>query len=502
MDADSSLGGSQSISLIFPHQLFEHNPCISLNRTIYLVEEFLFFRQYNFHKQKLAFQRASMKFYEKYLLEQNFKVVYIESTNPTSDIRKLIPYLAKQGVKEIHYCDVVDNWLELRLKNSSESQAIVLREYDSPNFLNTKISIEKYYASAARFNQTDFYREQRKKSGILVDKAGKPVGGKWTFDSENRLRYPTGKKPPEIKPLGLNNFYSEAFTYVNQHFPNNIGVLNERFIYPTTFAESRKWLQNFLETRLVEYGPYQDAIVDDQNILHHSLISPMLNVGLLTPKFVIHQTLKYAADNQYPLNSLEGFVRQIVGWREYVRAVYHLKGREQRTRNFWGFNEPIPKHFWDASTGIDPIDKTIRKVLETGYLHHIERLMVIGNFMLLCEFNPDEVYRWFMELFIDSYDWVMVPNVYGMSQFADGGLMATKPYISGSNYLLKMSNFRNGHWQVVWDGLFWRFIINHRSYFSNNPRLNVLVSAYDKMDCVRRNTIMQAANDFLNSLNK
>lgn len=502
MDIDISFGVSRSISLILPNQLFEINPCISPDRTIYLVEEFLFFRQYNFHKQKLAFQRASMKFYEKYLLGQSYKVVYIDSTYPLSDIRKLIPYLAKQGVKEIHYCDVVDNWLELRLKNSSESHDVALFEYESPNFVNTKISIANYFAHAARFNQTDFYRDQRKKSGILIDKAGKPVGGKWTFDSENRLRYPTGKKPPEIKLPGLNNFYIEAFTYVTQHFPNNPGILNEQFTYPTTFVESREWLQNFLETRFWEYGPYQDAIVDSQNILHHSVISPMLNVGLLTPKLVIDQTLEYVSKVPVPLNSLEGFIRQILGWREYVRAIYHIKGSRQRTRNFWGFNKPIPQNFWEASTGIEPIDTTIRKVLETGYLHHIERLMVVGNFMLLCEFNPDDVYRWFMELFIDSYDWVMVPNVYGMSQFADGGIMATKPYISGSNYLMKMSNFRKGHWQMVWDGLFWKFIHNHRTYFTKNPRLKVLVSAFDKMGTLKRNTVTQVANDFLNSLNK
>ena len=171
--------------------------------------------------------------------------------------------------------------------------------------------------------------------------------------------------------------------------------------------------------------------------------------------------------------------------------VYEWRGREERTRNFWGFERPIPESLWKGTTGIDPIDDTIRKVRETGYCHHIERLMVMGNFMLLNEYHPDEVYRWFMELFIDAYDWVMVPNVYGMSQFADGGLMATKPYISGSNYLMKMSNHSKGPWQERWDALFWRFMHTNRDFFLRNPRLGMLVRTFDKMPAEKRAAILQ-----------
>ena len=226
----------------------------------------------------------------------------------------------------------------------------------------------------------------------------------------------------------------------------------------------------------------------------------MMNSGLLTPQFIIDEALNYASNHEIPLNSLEGFIRQIIGWREYIRAVYEVKGKEERTKNYWGFTRKIPASFWDGSTGIDPIDYTIKKVLATGYCHHIERLMVLGNFMLLCEFDPDEVYRWFMELFIDSYDWVMVPNVYGMSQFADGGLIASKPYISGSNYLMKMSDYKKGEWQKVWDGLFWRFMHRHRTFFLQNPRLGMLVRTFDKMPEIKQNTHLINANQFLNSL--
>jgi deoxyribodipyrimidine photolyase-related protein len=180
--------------------------------------------------------------------------------------------------------------------------------------------------------------------------------------------------------------------------------------------------------------------------------------------------------------------------------MYECTGVEARTKNFWGFDRKIPKSFYDGTTGIVPVDMAIKKVLKTGYCHHIERLMVLGNFMLLCEFDPDEVYRWFMELFIDAYDWVMVPNVYSMSQFADGGLMATKPYISGSNYLRKMGDYPKGDWQEIWDGLFWRFMHVHRDFFTGNPRLGMLVGSLDRMSSEKRNQHIQKAESYLNSL--
>jgi deoxyribodipyrimidine photolyase-related protein len=226
----------------------------------------------------------------------------------------------------------------------------------------------------------------------------------------------------------------------------------------------------------------------------------MLNVGVLTPQYIIDETIQYAQQHTIPLNSVEGFVRQILGWREFIRAVYELKGNEERTKNYWKFTRKIPASFWNGTTGIEPIDTTIQKVLHTGYCHHIERLMVLGNFMLLCEFDPNEVYRWFMELFIDSYDWVMVPNVYGMSQFADGGLMSTKPYISGSNYIMKMSDYKKGNWQSTWDGLFWRFMHTHRTFFLQNPRLGMLVKSFDKMSTEKQQEHLRKSQQYLDSL--
>jgi len=489
-----------NVVIIFPHQLFQHHPALDSNRNVYLIEEFLFFKQYKFHKQKLMFHRASMKFYETFLIEKNHKVTYVESGSKLSDIRNLIPPLKKNGVTEIHFADVVDNWLEKRIVDTAKSNGIKLKVYDSVSFINSRDEIKKYFNEKKNYSQTSFYIQQRKNLDLLLDDDEKPIGGKWTYDSENRLKFPRKKSPPKITFPTQNSFVKKAITYVNKNFSQNYGVTNEDFIYPTTFDESMDWFNQFLEKRFYEFGPYEDAIVANESILHHSLLSPLLNSGLLTPEYVVNETLSFADRKDIPINSIEGFLRQVIGWREFIRGIYETAGIKQRTINYWKFKKKIPVSFWKGTTGIDPLDITIKKTLATGYCHHIERLMVLGNFMLLCEFDPDEVYRWFIEMFIDSYDWVMVPNVYGMSQFADGGLMATKPYISGSNYLMKMSDYKKGDWQQIWDGLFWRFMDKHRIFFLSNPRLGMLIKTFDKMETKKKQKLLNSAENYLDSL--
>ena len=491
----------KAINLIFPNQLFEHSQLLENGFPIFLVEELLFFKHYNFHKQKIAFHRATMKHYEAFLISKNIEVDYIESSKDISDIRELIPYLKSIGITNISYIDPVDNWLQKRIAKGCLDNSIEKNVYDSPLFLNTKEDLQPFFRSdKKKYHQTSFYTAQRNNRHILIDPDGKPTGGKWTFDAENRKKYPAKKIPPAIQFPDVDSFYKEALEYVDKNFSTNIGQLTTNGLYPTNFKTSKLWFQQFLEQRFLEFGTYEDAIVAENSILNHSVLTPMLNIGLITPAYVIEQSIAFAETNNIPINSLEGFVRQIIGWREFIRGMYESRGSDERTRNFWGFTKKIPKSFYDGTTGIYPIDQTIKKTLETGYCHHIERLMVLGNFMLLCEFDPDEVYRWFMELFIDSYDWVMVPNVYGMSQFADGGLMATKPYISGSNYLMKMSNYKKGEWQAVWDGLFWRFMDTHRSFFKQNPRLGMLVAMFDKMPQEKRHKHLENAELYLAKL--
>ena len=328
-----------------------------------------------------------------------------------------------------------------------------------------------------------------------------PKGDKWTYDDENRKKYPKSKTPPAIKYVKENiEFYKEGINYVNTHFSENYGILNSTISYPTDFTSAKGWFNDFLNERFAEFGDYEDAIVEKEAILNHSLLSPLINSGLLTPKYVIDELNKYGIKNNIPINSFEGIVRQIIGWREFIRGIYIAKGSIERTRNYWNFNKKMPKAFYNATTGIKPIDDCIKKANENAYLHHIERLMVIGNFMFLCEINPDDVYKWFMEFFIDSYDWVMVPNVYGMSQFADGGLMSTKPYISSSNYIMKMSDYKKGDWQRIWDGLYWRFIYKNQSFFQSNPRLSMMVRTLNKMDKQKLESHLKISEKYLSNL--
>ena len=491
----------KTVNFIFPHQLFYNHKIQNGSDPIYLIEEYLFFREFNFHKGKIAYHRASMKSFEAQLQKKGRQVVYIEALDKKSDVRKLISSLSVEGVQKIRFVNPTDFWLEKRIHETSNKFGIELEEFENPLFINDRQELKHFFKSEKKsFFQTTFYKQERVKRQILLEGNDQPLGGKWTYDVDNRKKFPKKNPIPSHYVPELDTHWEEAVDYVENHFGGNLGALSDQPLFPHTLKGARDSLKHFFDYRFHNFGAYEDAIVKEVSYLHHSVLTPMMNIGLLPPLEVLDAALEYGAKYDVPLNSLEGFVRQIMGWREFIRGMYEVKGVQSRTRNYWNFKRKIPGSFYDGSTGIEPIDTTIKKILKTGYCHHIERLMILGNFMLLCEFDPDEVYRWFMELFIDAYDWVMVPNVYGMSQFADGGLFATKPYISGSNYIFKMSNYKKEPWHKIWDGLFWRFMDVHRDFFLSNPRLGMLVKMYDKMDPEKQKAHHTNADSFLEKL--
>ncbi len=493
---------NEEVLLLFPHQLYHHHEAFSKQVPIILVEEWLYFSQFRFHKKKLVLHRASMKNWQEEKQKQGYQVTYVEAAgSELHDVRNLLQQAAEYGLQTLHCIDPTDDWLRKRLLSASKRLNISIKWYHNPNFLNTVKEGGAFFEGKKHYHQTDFYMAQRKLRGLLLEKDGKPLGGKWTFDAENRERFPKDEMIPKMPSPSRGDAVGEAMLYVDRFFPNNYGDTSS-FIYPITRKEALKWLDKFLAERFVKFGVYEDAMVANEHFLYHSVLTPMLNIGLLEPGEIIEKALQTASEKEIPLNSLEGFIRQILGWREFIRLVYEREGQKQRTTNYWGFTRKIPPQFWTAETGIEPVDQVIKKVLKTAYNHHIERLMVLGNFFVLCEFDPDEVHRWFMEMYIDAYDWVMVPNVYGMTQFADGGLMTTKPYISGSNYLMKMGDWPKGDWQAIWDGLFWRFMHVHRDFFLQNPRLGMLVKTFDKMSEEKRMSHLQKAENFLELLNK
>lgn len=436
------------VYIVLPNQLFKKHPCLSRTAEIFLVEEPRYFTDFKFHKQKLVFHRASMRAYKEFLEEKGFTVHYYPwNKHWLDDANKY---------KEIYMVKPFDHVLEKKLPAN-----IIFEE--SPAFLGGTLKKSKKYLMAR------FYQQQRKRLNVLMDGAD-PVGGQWSFDSFNRKPLKKGLIPPQHNNLPKSEHVEEAITYVEKHFADNPGNVDD-FIYPINHTTADKCLDNFIKNKLLFFGDYQDALSTDYPYMYHSLLSPLLNSGLLTPHEVLRKVLKAAV----PINSLEGFIRQLIGWREFILQIYLLEGETQRSSNFFNHTKKIPKHFYNGDTGIEPIDHVIKKVLNSGYAHHIERLMVLGNYMLLSEYNPDQIYSWFMEMFIDSYDWVMVPNIYGMSQYADGGLMSTKPYISGSNYILKMSDYSKGSWCSVWDELFWSFIEKHEKTLAKNPRMLLLI---------------------------
>ena len=489
----------KSIGIIFPHQLFENHPICKLTNEIYLIEEYLYFKQYKFHKQKIAFHRATMKYFQDRLTEDGYIIHYIDSQNELSDIRNFEKEIERKGIGQVNVIDPTDNWLLKRLKRSCKE--IELHIEKSPLFLNSTEDLNKFFKKDKKsFFQTTFYKQQRTRLNILMNEDGSPSGGKWTYDSENRKKYPKSKVPPIVQFPANNQYWQEAVSYTLEFFADNYGEISSNPIYATTHNAANNWLEQFFNFRFFEFGPYEDAIVKDALILNHSVISPLINIGLLKPEEVVSKSIAFSKENGVPINSTEGFIRQVIGWREFIRGMYEVKGDYSRTSNFWDFSRSIPRSFYTAETGIPPIDDTIKKILKTGYCHHIERLMVLGNFMLLCEFKPKEVYQWFMEVFIDAYDWVMVPNVFGMALFADGGTFATKPYISGANYIKKMSNYKGGAWEEIWNGLFWRFINNQETFFLSNPRTSMMVRTWKKMNTEKRKKHLNVSNSFLASL--
>ena len=489
---------SQSTVIIFPHQLFKPHPLLTSQCNIILIEDSLFFgdRQYpaNFHKQKLLLHRASMRCYADWLRSEGFSVRYVEYVEGLS----LSDVLGETNVgEEVLGLEPTDYILKKRLLHACASQNKTLKLFPTPNFLNTEADNENFFKDKKNWQMANFYKHQRTRLQVLVDNNNEPIGGKWSFDTENRKKLPKKliSTLPNLTSIKEDTYLSEAKAYVEKHFSNNLGQLNN-YYYPYTHETAKAWLDTFLQERFNNFGPYEDAIVEGESWLYHSVLTPMLNIGLLMPQYVIDTTLDYAEKNDIEIASLEGFIRQIIGWREFMRAAYVDKGVQMRTSNHWQHNNAMPESFYTATTGILPIDDTIKRILETGYCHHIERLMVLGGFMFLCEIHPKEIYRWFMELFIDSYDWVMVPNVYAMSQNSAGGLITTKPYFSGSNYVRKMSHYPSADWCDTWDGLYWQFIVKHSNALAKNPRWSMMVSQAKRLSEEKKERIFTAADSF------
>ena len=340
----------------------------------------------------------------------------------------------------------------------------------------------------------NFYKINRSKTNILINKNGTPKGGKWSFDEDNRKKLPDKIDIPKHLKFQSTSHTDDLKKFVEAKFKSHPGS-TDNFWFPTTRDQTQKLFDQFLKIKINLFGDYEDAVSKKSNILFHSALSPLINIGLITPEEIIEKVKK--VENRVRINSLEGYIRQVIGWREFMRGIYQNYDKRLEGTNFFNHKNKMKASWYNGTTGLDPLDHSIKNALEFGWSHHIERLMILANIMNLCQIHPKQVYKWFMEMFVDSSDWVMAPNVYGMGLFSDGGIFATKPYICGSAYFLKMMDFKKGEWCNVMDGLYWNFINKNRKFFLKNPRLSMMVRIFDKMKPDRKKIILKSADKFI-----
>ncbi len=508
--------------LIFPNQLFElkYFPKDNSPKVVHLLEEPVFFgyrkEKMNFNKLKLILHRASMKYYENYLKKNGITVYYHDFNNLEKD--KKYKSISKQYDSEIYTFNLTDHLLNEKIKKNFKT--IIFLE--NPNFLVSEKQLEVYYSknkNKKTIIHGNFYNWVKSEINILTEIK--------SYDTENRNALPDSIKIP-ILDTSLSStkkeekkYLTEAIGYINEVFPNNYGPSNlnlKNCWFPITHSSARTWLLNFIKDRLEKFGDYQDAIRKELDLesktLFHSLIAPMFNIGLLSPHQIIKEVLNAFEKNKskYHINNIEGFLRQIIGWREYQRYCYLFYYEKMTQSNIFNNNNKLTIALYEGTTGIPPVDDAIKTAFEIGYLHHIQRLMVISNFFNLLEIHPHESYKWFMEFSLDSYDWLMTQNVYSMGMWADGGLTMRKPYISTATYILNMSNYTkptkkqmekegSEDWTEIWRALFYRKIIKHQTIFSKTPYI-FQIKSWNKMDKKSQDELEQMASDFIKKIKK
>jgi deoxyribodipyrimidine photolyase-related protein len=451
------------------------------------------------HKLKILMIFSDMREKRDELISNNIDVDYTEIEDPDFDLtfeEKLKKSIKKNSIKNLKVFEIEDKPFEKRIIDFSKKYDLTLTISPSPMFLIKREEFLELKGSSKVIRMGNFYKNVRKKLNILVDEDQKPIGGKWSFDDENRKKIPKGLDIPDLLEMQISKYVEELKPIISKKFSNHPGKMDDIWI-PFNRVDALKNLDYFITVKFDNFGTYEDAILSNDSFLFHSALSPSMNIGLITPQDVVDRVLDYTKEKEVPLNSVEGFLRQIIGWREFIRGIYQNYGDQQLESNFFNFSRSLKDTWYSGDTGIPPLDDAIKFSDRYGYTHHINRLMVISNLMTLSEIDPKNIYKWFMEMYIDSSEWVMVPNVFGMGTFSDGGIFSTKPYVCGSNYLLKMSNYKKGDWCNALDGLYWRFFEKNMLKLQNNPRLAFMRKTFESMDKSRKVLIFDCAEKFI-----
>tara|TARA_Y100001949_G_scaffold159375_1_gene150214 strand:- start:601 stop:2100 length:1500 start_codon:yes stop_codon:yes gene_type:complete len=494
----------KALGIIFPDQLSINNKVlqkIGSKDVLLLYEPVDTFYQIRHHKQKIAFLISSIRHWHQSLQKKFNNIIHIKihKDHKTNLLQELDKLHSEIKFNRIHITQPSDHNTLTQLIFFGSKNKVELKIHSDSRFIDSTEGFSKWAKGKKSIVQEYYYRWLKKKYNLLIEN-GRPIGDKWNFDKKNKKSTPELKgllpQRPQLKPDSLT---ITAMVDVETCFPNSMGSL-ELFNWAVTHHDAREQLIFFIDNCFYSFGDYQEVIDKNNSFLFHSLLSPYLNSGLLDPmECIVDAISKYKnSNNKIPLNAIEGFVRQILGWREFIRGVYWENMPQYKNANFWSHQNTLNENWYKGNTGIPPLDDAIKESIKYGYTHHINRLMVISNLMNLSGIRPNDIYKWFMETYVDSADWVIVPNVYGMGTYADGGIFSTKPYICGSSYILRISNYTKGEWCDVVDGLYWRFIEKNIDFFNTNPRLSSMTISLGKLDPDRKKHIFKKAEEFIN----
>jgi len=465
------------------------------------------------HIQKILGVFAAMRSFSETLISMGHHVAYLKISDPhnTQEIHSNLKNLVnKYQCSKIEYMEPDEYRLDIQLRTLTNKIGIPSIAFSSEHFMTSRDGFKKIFGERKSFLMETFYRHMRRDFNILMDH-DKPIGGVWNLDLENRKKLPLNIEIP--KPLEFDSDLTSLHHEVQSAGIETIGKVDVRkFLWPVNREQSIQLLNYFCKHGLKYFGTYQDALTDKSWSVFHARISFSLNVKLISPIETIEKVINYWQENPetITLNQIEGFVRQIIGWREYMRCLYWNEMSEFATKNFFGHERKLPSWFWTGQTKMKCLSHTINQSLEFAYAHHIQRLMITGNFMLLTGIHPDEADLWYLGIYIDAFEWVEITNTRGMSQYADGGLTATKPYISSASYIDKMGSYckscaynkslKTGPGSCPFNSLYWNFLEVNREKLNSNPRMGMMYNVWDKMDKGTQNNIRNQAEYYLNNL--
>ena len=459
------------------------------------------------HPKKIAFLFSAMRHFAQKLRQDGWTVDYtqLDADTPHGSIAAaLIAAADRHGTSKV----IATEPGEWRLIQHLNDAPLDLTQMEDDRFIATHAEFEAWAEGRKQLRLEWFYREMRRKTGLLMD-GDKPSGGKWNFDHDNRKPAPGAvdfSGPLRFEPDAIT---SDVLDLVETRFGGNFGTLR-LFWFAATPENARLSLTHFIDGGLTKFGDYQDAMLTDERFLWHSILSMYLNAGLLSPLEICRAAEAAWQKGTAPLNAVEGFIRQIIGWREFVRGIYFHEGPDYTSRNALAHDRALPALYWGGETKMHCLSQAVAQTREDAYAHHIQRLMVTGNFALLAGIHPHEVHEWYLAVYADAYEWVEAPNTIGMSQFADGGVVGSKPYVSSGNYIDRMSDYckscaysvktKAGEGACPFNLLYWHFLDRHRDKFQGNPRMGNMYRTWDRMNADKRDTIVAQADAFLSQM--